>query len=60
MADNTKITERADENMEFQNWEDINLKTSLLRGIYAYGFEQPSHIQSKAIIPLINKRDIIA
>ena len=60
MTDNTKIIKHADENTEFKDWEDINLKTSLLRGIYAYGFEQPSRIQSKAIIPLISRRDVIA
>jgi translation initiation factor 4A len=41
-------------------FEDMNLKDNLLRGIYAYGFEQPSNIQSLAIIPIINKNDIIA
>ena len=35
----------------FKNWEDenLNLNTHLLRGIYAYGFENPSSIQQKAI-----------
>jgi len=32
----------------------------LLRGIYAYGFEKPSGIQQRAIIPLCKRRDIIA
>ena len=31
-----------------------------MRGIYAYGFEKPSPIQQKAIIPLIKGKDIIA
>ena len=35
------------------NFDDINLKESLLRGIYAYGFEKPSAIQQRAIIPCI-------
>ena len=43
------------------NWESLpNAKTQLLRGIYAYGFEQPSPIQKKAIVPLFDKKDIIA
>ena len=41
-------------------WDDLNLKEELLRGIYAYGFEQPSEIQKKAIYPIINKKDVIA
>ena len=31
-----------------------------MRGIYAIGFEKPSPIQSKAILPVLNNRDIIA
>jgi translation initiation factor 4A len=31
-----------------------------LRGIYAYGFEKPSTIQSKAIYPIMQGKDIIA
>ena len=47
-------------NINFENWDDANMKNSLLRGIYAYGFESPSPIQKKAILPIINKNDIIA
>ena len=35
------------------NFDDMNLKESLLRGIYAYGLEKPSAIQQRAIIPCI-------
>tara|TARA_Y100000389_G_scaffold205099_1_gene263131 strand:- start:13215 stop:14378 length:1164 start_codon:yes stop_codon:yes gene_type:complete len=46
---------------EFVNWEDItNLDQNLLRGIYSYGFENPSIIQQKSIIPFLNGSDIIA
>ena len=41
-------------------WEDLNAKTLLLRGIYANGFEKPSPIQKQAILPLFAKRDVIA
>merc|ERR1719290_740056 len=33
---------------------------TLLRGIYAYGFEKPSAIQQRAIVPCIEGRDVIA
>lgn len=46
--------------IEIKNWDDLNLKTELLRGIYGYGFEKPSEIQKKAIYPIINKQDVIA
>ena len=42
------------------NFDDINLKESLLRGIYAYGFEKPSAIQQRAISPCIKGYDVIA
>ena len=43
-----------------KNWDEYNLKHELLRGIYAYGFENPSEIQQKAILPIINSRDTLA
>jgi len=45
---------------EFGNFEDIGLKDSLLRGIYGYGFEKPSTIQSRAIHPITLGHDVIA
>ena len=42
------------------NWDELNLKHDLLRGIYAYGFENPSEIQKKSIFPIIKGREIIA
>jgi ATP-dependent RNA helicase len=45
---------------ELTNWEDLDAKTPLLRGIYAYGFEKPSPIQKKAIGPIFDKKDVIA
>jgi len=49
-----------DQYPEINNWDDLDIDTNLLRGIYAYGFEKPSPIQKKAITPIINNRDIIA
>jgi len=48
------------EKTEIDSWEELNVRQELLRGIYAYGFEIPSPIQRKAILHLINKKDIIA
>jgi len=42
------------------NFDNMDLKDELLRGIYAYGFEKPSLIQQKAILPLSKRYDIIA
>jgi len=42
------------------NFDNMNLAEDLLRGIYAYGFEKPSAIQQRAILPLCKGLDIIA
>ncbi|WP_411024971.1 DEAD/DEAH box helicase, partial [Salmonella sp. s54836] len=41
-------------------FDNMNLKDDLLRGIYSYGFEKPSAIQQRGIIPCIKGTDIIA
>ena len=38
----------------------INRAESLLRGIYAYGYESPSAVQSRAIVQICKGRDTIA
>jgi len=45
---------------EIKKWDELDIHPDILRGIYAYGFERPSPIQSKAIVPILQKRDIIA
>jgi translation initiation factor 4A len=50
-------------NSEIKNvekWDEMGLKEDLLRGIYSYGFDNPSEIQQKAIMPIIERRDVIA
>jgi len=42
------------------SFDDMNLQEELLRGIYAYGFEKPSAIQQRAILPCIKGHDVIA
>ncbi len=46
--------------IESSSFEDLNLKDTLLRGIYSCGYEAPSSIQKKAILPVIDKHDVIA
>lgn len=42
------------------SFDNMSLLEDLLRGVYAYGFEKPSSIQQRAIVPLSKGRDIIA
>jgi translation initiation factor 4A len=64
----TIVNESINENLEIESnfapeiktWDELELEPNLLRGIFAYGFEKPSPIQSKAIKPVIEGNDVIA
>lgn len=43
----------------YSEWDELDLKEDLHRGILAYGFEKPTSIQQKAIKPIIDGNDII-
>jgi translation initiation factor 4A len=58
--DNTEYTENKTESITcFQNFEEMPLQENLLRGILSYGFEKPSSVQSKGIIPVVEGNDSI-
>lgn len=64
ITDNTltvETTTSCDEpKKQIRTWDDLDLKTDLLRGIYAAGFDTPSEIQQAAILPIISNKDVIA
>ncbi|AGO12809.1 AaceriACR253Cp [[Ashbya] aceris (nom. inval.)] len=41
-------------------FDELKLKEVLLRGIYGYGFVDPSAIQQRAILPIIEGHDVLA
>ena len=41
-------------------FEGMGLKQNLLRGIFEFGFEKPTAIQQRAIVPMTSGRDVIA
>jgi len=45
---------------QIDSWDELDIDPNILRGIYAYGYERPSPIQRKAILPMLKKRDLIA
>ena len=49
-----------EENKTKLSFDDLNLKENLLRGIYSYGFENPSKIQHEAVPKIASGKDIIA
>lgn len=58
--DNTTVSEKEIPIQIFNSWDELELNPDLLRGIYSYGFEKPSPIQSKAIYPILQGSDLIA
>lgn len=43
-----------------ESWDDFDMNKKVLRGIYSFGFEKPSPIQSKAIKPMMDGKDLLA
>lgn len=44
----------------FNDWNELDIPEDLLRGIYNYGFENPSSIQQKSIVSIMKGKDVIA
>jgi ATP-dependent RNA helicase len=57
--DETEFETSADVKV-YPSFESMGLKDNLIRGIFQYGFQKPSAIQQRAIVPMISGRDLIA
>ena len=52
---------QSSDNVEvFNSFDSMGLPDQLLRGIYSFGFEKPSKIQERAIMPISQGRDVLA
>jgi len=62
MADSDLKVEDFESNWDeiVDNFDNMGLREGLLRGVYGYGFEKPSAIQQRAILPLVKGLDVIA
>ena len=58
MTDNSATIQ--DELKKYESFDEMGLKDDLIRGIYSYGFENPSKIQQLAIVPMSKHTDILA
>ena len=56
----TPVDTPIEEVKAYTTFDEMNLPENILRSIYAHGFERPSAIQQKAIIPIMEGRDILA
>jgi ATP-dependent RNA helicase len=43
----------------YKTFDEMCLRDDLIKGIYSYGFDKPSAVQQRAIIPIISGRDVI-
>lgn len=53
------VFETSEECVPVTSFQQMEMKTDLLRGVFAYGFEAPSAIQQRAIVPIFKGRDVI-
>jgi ATP-dependent RNA helicase len=60
LQDDTEMVIESSEDLEVvKSFDDLGLREELLRGIYAYGFNKPSAVQQRAILPIMKGRDVI-
>jgi len=54
------VSVRAGEVKLYDTFDEMDLPENLLRGVYSHGFERPSEIQKRGIIPIKYRRDLLA
>jgi translation initiation factor 4A len=57
MTDNSSLHDNL---QVYESFDEMGLNDSLIRGVYSYGFENPSKIQKIAIVPMSKHTDILA
>ncbi len=57
MTDNSNLHDNL---QVYDSFDEMGLQDSLIRGVYSYGFENPSKIQKIAIVPMSKHTDILA
>jgi superfamily II DNA/RNA helicase len=60
ITEDTITEDTITEDTMIDTWDDLKCDDAILRGIYSYGFEKPSTIQKKTILPFSSGVDIIA
>lgn len=58
MTDNSETFQ--DNIKSYESFDEMGLSDELTRGVYSYGFENPSKIQKLAIVPMSKHIDILA
>jgi translation initiation factor 4A len=60
MSESEIVNEIIEEVKVYETFDSMNLSEEILRGVYGIGFEKPSAIQQRGIVPIMEKRDILA
>lgn len=58
-ADAEMVIDTSEKIQIINSFDELGLNEQLLRGVYAYGFDKPSAVQQRAILPILKKRDVI-
>jgi superfamily II DNA/RNA helicase len=58
--DNARMGDSEGEVRVIHSFDEMGIPDALLRGVYAFGFEKPSEIQKRGIVPILEGRDVLA
>jgi len=58
--DEKEVNVLDESNNSITQWDELDISPHLLRGIYSHGYEKPSPIQQRAILPMLQGRDVVA
>jgi ATP-dependent RNA helicase len=58
-VDGEFVFETSEDIEVYKTFDEMGLREDLIKGIYAYGFDKPSAVQMRAIVPIIKGRDVI-
>jgi translation initiation factor 4A len=56
----TPVISATEDLKQYESFDDMGLPENLMRGIYGHGFEKPSAIQKKGIVPIKDGHDVLA
>lgn len=60
LVEEEEVIIKTSEKLEVVNsFDELGLHEKLLRGVFAYGFDKPSAVQKRAILPILKGRDVI-
>jgi translation initiation factor 4A len=54
------LIEPTDDVTVYQSFDEMKIPDDILRGVYGIGFERPSEIQKRGIVPIKDGRDLLA